>query len=304
MNVAYLPLMKRFFKIYINYNLNFIDTIKILNYILQMKYLDKVKKASNYIKKRTGLNLFNIAVIFGSGLSPSEEMLKGKVIPYEDIPFFPKITVKGHKSRLISININNRNVLFFLGRLHYYEGYSPLEVTFPIRIMKELGVRVLLITNAAGAIDTKYKPGDLMLIRDHINFTGNNPLIGPNIDEHGVRFVDMLEPYSKRLINIIKKSNRIKFREGVYIGVTGPTYESAAEIKFYRSIGGNAVGMSTVFEAIVANHCSIETAGISCIVNAALDVTKENINHEKILSISKMSESKLLNIVKNFVGML
>lgn len=267
-----------------------------------IRYLRHVKRACEYIKKETFAHNFNVAVIFGSGLSPDEDILRGKSISYNDIPFYPKPTVHGHTGRLVHTFINDKSILFFLGRLHYYEGYSTREITFPVRILKELGVDVLLITNAAGAVNKRYKSGDLMIINGHINLTGTNPLIGPNIDEHGERFVDLAESYSPRLNKIIKKSSSNDIKEGVYVGVAGPTYESYSEIKFFRTIGGDAVGMSTVFENIVACHCGIETAGISCIVNEALDVSKKEITHEKVVETAKKSETKLLNLIKNFIG--
>ena len=268
------------------------------------KYLKKIKKATLYIKRKTRSNIFDIAIIFGSGLSPTDKIINNCIIPYYKIPYFPNPTVEGHDGKLIHAYINDKSVLCFLGRLHYYEGYSLEEVTFPIRIMKELGVKILIITNACGGINKKFKSGDFMIIKDQINLTGLNPLIGPNIKEHGVRFVDMSDPYSARLINILNKSIKQKLKEGVYIGVTGPSYESKAEIKFYRSIGADAVGMSTVLETIVSSHCNIETLGISCIVNSIMDKTKDKINHEKVIQVAKKMENDLLSILVNFIGLI
>ncbi len=270
-----------------------------------MNYLKKIKKASSYIIKKIKCDKIDVAVIFGSGLSPSNELLNGIEIDYDKIPFFPNPTIKGHIGKLIYSVINKKNVLTFLGRLHYYEGYTPLEVTFPIRIIKELGARILILTNACGAIDRSFKAGEMMIIHDQINLTGVNPLIGQNIDEHGVRFVDMTQPFSFKLIKQLKKISKIKLKEGIYIGVSGPTYETKAEIKFYRTIGANVVGMSTVLEAIVANHCGIDTLGISCVVNSSLDrLEGQVINHEKVISVASQISKKLFQLILDFIRQL
>ena len=219
-----------------------------------------IKKASDYIKNKTKINKYDIAVIFGSGLSPEENDFRGIKIPYKSITNFPVSTVKGHSGELLSFSIEHKKILFFLGRVHYFEGFTPAQVSFPVRIMKELGVKKLIITNASGGLNKKYKAGDLMIIKDQINLTGNNPLIGPNINEQGTRFPDMFSPYSIRLSNLLKKLTKAKLKEGIYIGVSGPNYETSAEINYLRKIGGDAVGMSTIFETITANHCEIENS--------------------------------------------
>jgi purine-nucleoside phosphorylase len=262
------------------------------------EYLDKVKKAASFIKEKIGSDIYDVAIIFGSGLSPFYDFNKISSILYEEIPFFPISSIKGHEGRLTLTECYGKKIINFLGRFHYYEGYTPFEVTFPVRVIKELAVKTLIITNAAGSLNKKIKVGDLMIINDHINLTGTNPLIGPNIEEHGSRFIDMSKAYSPRLINLVKKYARYKnIKHGVYVGVDGPTYETKSEIKYFKKIGGDAVGMSTIFETVVATHCAIETIGISCIVNSALNFNKHTISHESVINEAKIIEPSLMRLI-------
>ncbi len=268
-----------------------------------MKNIKLIKKSAKYISKHLNNKKIDIAVIFGSGLAPSIDLFKTKkIINYKSIPHFPVSSTKGHDGKLVLTKMYDKNVLLFLGRIHYYEGFSPFEVVYPIRVIKELGIKTLILTNASGAVNKKIKAGDIMIINDQINLTGVNPLIGKNIKEHGQRFVDMTEPYSNRLIKILEKASKIQLKIGTYVGVCGPTYESKAEIKFFRSIEGDAVGMSTVLETITANHCSIETLGISCIANSASDVTKKIITHDNVLKNMEKLKLKLFNLISNFIA--
>lgn len=267
-----------------------------------MADIKKIKKASNYIKNEFKQKHFDVAIIFGSGLSPSESKVSGKKLQYKNIPGFPLPSIKGHAGELIYKNISNKNILFFLGRIHNYEGYSMDDTTFPIRLSKELGVKTMILTNSAGSINKSFKPGDLMIIKDHINLMGTNPLIGPNIDDHGTRFPDMTYVYSQRLITLLKKVSNIKFKEGVYVGVLGPSYDTPAEINFYRMAGGDAVGMSTVHEAIVAKHCDMEILGISFISNSAADINKNKLDHNEVIKLAKKCKAELTDSLLDLIG--
>lgn len=228
-----------------------------------------------------------VGLVLGSGLGIlAEEIRKSIIIPYEDIPAFPKSTVEGHQGQLVIGELNKVPVLTMQGRFHYYEGYKMDKVTFPIRVMQSLGIKKLIVTNAAGGINLSFQSGTLMLITDHINLMGTNPLIGQNLEDFGPRFPDMTEAYSLRLRTIatnVAQELNIKLREGVYAAVTGPSYETPAEIKFLRTIGADAVGMSTVPEVIVANHGGMEVLGISCITNMAAGVSGQKLSHTEVV---------------------
>jgi purine-nucleoside phosphorylase len=267
-----------------------------------MTSLKSVRNSAKFIKKQTGINSFDLAVILGSGLGNSIDKSNGQVIPYNKIPNFPIPTVFGHSDNLIIKRINNKNVLFFLGRTHYYEGYTPGEVVFSIRLIKELDAKNIILTNSCGSLRKKFKIGDLVLIKDHINLTGTNPLIGQNIDEHGKRFPDMSKAYSSNLIKIFKKSLKKRFKTGVYVGVSGPTYETHAEAKFYKKIGGDLVGMSTVMENIVANQCAIETMGISCVTNYLF--SKAFFDHNDVIKTANKSNKLLIESIMRFIEVL
>lgn len=232
-----------------------------------------------------------IGIITGTGLGGITEKIEPDVqIPYEDIPNFPVSTVKSHKGRLIVGRISGRYVMAMEGRFHTYEGYSPKEITFPIRLMSSLGIRYLFISSAAGGLNPRFRPGDIMVVTDHINLTGRNPLIGPNLDEYGPRFPDMSSVYDPDLINLAKKmalNSGISLEQGVYVGLTGPSLETPAETRFLKLIGADAVGMSTVPEVIVGAHCGLRMMVIVAITNvnlpdcmqeASLDEVIENAN--------------------------
>lgn len=243
-------------------------------------------------------------LILGSGLGELADDIEDAVkIPYEDIPNFPVSTVKGHAGQLVYGTLSGRKVIALQGRFHYYEGYDLQTVTYPVRVFRELGVSKLVITNAAGGVNTSFTPGDLMVITDQINLTGENPLIGHNIEEHGPRFVDMTETYSKRgqnLLHDIANESQLHLQQGVYAWFTGPTYETPAEIRFARTIGADAVGMSTVPEAIVGKHCGMEIFGISCITNLAAGM-QATLNHDEVVDVTTVVKPRFKKLIKELV---
>ena len=259
-----------------------------------------------YLKDQ-GLTHPQVGLILGSGLGELAEDVENAIrIPYENIPNFPVSTVAGHAGQLVYGDLAGKKVLILQGRVHYYEGYDLNTVTYPVRIFKELGVETVIVTNAAGGINTSFQPGDLMIIMDHINLAGNNPLIGANLDAHGPRFVDLTETYSLRGQAILRQAaakEGIHLQQGVYTWVTGPSYETPAEIRYMRTIGGDAVGMSTVPEAIVAKHCGMEVLGISCITNLASGM-QSSLNHEEVMEISAKVKPRFKNLIKNTLALL
>lgn len=264
----------------------------------------QITEAAQYLKS-IYKNTPKIGLILGSGLGVlGEEVENATKIPYENIPNFPVSTVEGHAGQLVFGTINGVEVVVMQGRFHYYEGYSFEKVTFPIRVMKELGVEKLIVTNAAGGVNTEFKPGDLMIINDHINNFGTNPLIGPNDSKLGVRFPDMSTAYCKDLRALAKEvadSLSIDVKEGVYVGNTGPTYETPAEVRMLRVIGGDAVGMSTVPEVIVANHAGLKCLGISCISNMAAGILDQPLHHEEVIETTEKVKADFLKLVKEVV---
>lgn len=246
---------------------------------------DKLMTCLNCIKKLTDFRP-EIGIVLGSGLGDYAEQIQiEQVVRYEEIEGFPTSTVAGHKGQFVFGYIGEKPVMIMQGRVHYYEGYLMTDVVLPIRLMGLMGIKTLLLTNAAGGINTEFGQGALMMLTDHIATAVPNPLIGPNIEELGPRFPDMSEIYSKRIREIIKKSAGecgIDIKEGVYVQLTGPSYESPAEIRMCRSWGADAVGMSTACEAIAARHMGIEVAGISCITNMAAGITGEALSHEEV----------------------
>ncbi|ADU30051.1 purine-nucleoside phosphorylase [Evansella cellulosilytica] len=264
----------------------------------------KIQAAKQYIHSKI-MEAPDLGLILGSGLGVlADEINNAITIPYSDIPGFPKSTVAGHKGQLVFGDIEGVQVVAMQGRFHYYEGYSMELVTLPVRVMKELGVQTIIVTNAAGGVNTSYQPGDLMLIKDHINFFGTNPLIGPNEERYGPRFPDMSSAYSKKLLQLalqVADEENIRVRKGVYVGMTGPTYETPAEIKMVRSFGGDAVGMSTVPEVIVAKHSNIEVLGITCISNMAAGILDQPLTHDEVIETTEMVKLKFLSFVKAIV---
>jgi purine-nucleoside phosphorylase len=266
--------------------------------------LQKIKATASYIKERTGFN-GKIAVILGSGLGGFASNKKAEhVFPYLEIPNFPVSTVEGHSGMLIVGKYQGKSIIAMQGRFHYYEGYSMDEVTFPIKVFKQLGIEYLIVSNAAGGINYSFEVGDIMMITDHINFFGTNPLIGKNIDELGPRFPDMSKAYDPELCKIareIAQKKQINLHEGVYIGGTGPSFETPAEYRFFHTIGGDAIGMSTVPEVIVANHMGMKVFGLSVITNNGLVVSEGGNKHTEVLDVATVAAPKLEAILSELI---
>ncbi|GEN33463.1 MULTISPECIES: purine-nucleoside phosphorylase [Aneurinibacillus] len=260
-----------------------------------------IAEVQAYIASKTDAKP-EIGLILGSGLGVlADEIENPTVIPYGDIPHFPVSTVEGHKGQLVIGTLEDKPVVAMQGRFHYYEGHGLEAVTFPVRVMKAIGVDKIIVTNAAGGVNESYRPGDLMLIKDHINLTGQNPLIGPNDQEMGVRFPDMSTAYCPDLRAIARNAaeqNGIQVQEGVYVGMLGPSYETPAEIRMLRILGGDAVGMSTVPEVIVARHAGIRVLGISCISNMAAGILPQPLSHDEVMETAEKVKHTFLTLVK------
>ncbi len=268
---------------------------------MTMLLREKIEEARKFIQGKTKVKP-GIGIILGTGLGAlAKEIEVENVLPYEDIPHFVTSTIHGHEGNLILGKLMNKVIVAMQGRLHFYEGYSSEEITFPVRVMRKLGVNLLIESNAAGGMNPNFKAGDLMIITDHINLIGINPLIGPNDERLGPRFPDMCEPYDKELIELCEKvalEEGIRIHRGVYVGVTGPNLETPAEYRFLRLIGADAVGMSTVPEVIVAKHSGLKVLGISCITDECIPDRLEPVDIRKILKIAKLSEPKMTRLVK------
>lgn len=266
--------------------------------------LDQIDAAAHVIRSRTKYQP-KIALILGSGLGGLADSVKNaEIIPYHDLPHWPASTVWGHAGRLVIGELEGQPVLVMQGRVHFYEGYSMSQVTFPVRVFQRLGIEILIVTNAAGAINPEFSPGDLMLITDNLNLigmTGFNPLIGPNLDELGVRFPDMSQAYDRDLLELARQSARernILLHEGVYVGLSGPSFESPADLRFLQAVGSDAVGMSTVPEVIVARHGGIRVLGISGISNKANLDGNTPTSHEEVLEAGQVMVPKLEAILR------
>jgi purine-nucleoside phosphorylase len=270
-----------------------------------MNYLDHIQASSNYIKSHYS-GAPGIGVILGSGLNGFIDFMHVELeINYADIPHFPVSTVEGHSGKLIFGKLAGIDLVVMSGRFHYYEGYTPTEVVFPIRVLKNLGVNTLLISNAAGGVNPGFKVGDLMIIKDHISFAIVNPLLGKNHDELGPRFPDMSEPYSKELIkkgHEVASSLGIELKEGVYFGVTGPTFETRAEYKLIKILGADAVGMSTVQEVITAVHAGMTVFAMSVITDIGIREEENVITHADVLDAAKEAAPNLALVLKGMVG--
>lgn len=269
--------------------------------------MHQLAETTNYIKTIYP-HQPEIGIILGSGLGNFVQEIKvEREIPYSSIPNFSVSTVEGHRGNLILGDLNGRRVAVMAGRFHYYEGYTPQQVTYPVRVMKMLGVHTLLLSNAAGAVNTSFKVGDLMIIKDHISFFTVNPLIGKNEDELGTRFPDMSEPYNKNLIvkaKQIAEKYGLSLKEGIYTAVTGPTFETHAEYRLIKAVGGDAVGMSTVQEVITAVHAGMQVFAISVITDLGIRDEDNIITHEEVLAAAKEAEPKLTTLFKELVATL
>ncbi|WP_026771222.1 MULTISPECIES: purine-nucleoside phosphorylase [Sediminibacillus] len=267
----------------------------------------EMKESAEFIEARLQEKP-TIGLILGSGLGVlADEIENPVVIPYKSVPHFPESTVSGHKGQLVAGRLEGKQVIAMQGRFHFYEGYRMDQVTFPVRVMKLLGVEKLLVTNAAGGINEQFEPGNLMLIEDHINNMGTNPLIGPNDEEIGPRFPDMSQAYNRELLEHARKCAEdlnLAIQQGVYVGNTGPTYETGAEVRMLRTLGGDAVGMSTVPEVIVAAHMGIKVLGISCISNMAAGILDQPLSHQEVIETTERVRQDFLSFVKQIVNTL
>jgi purine-nucleoside phosphorylase len=268
---------------------------------------EKIKETVDFIQSKINVDT-NTGIVLGTGLGNlAEQITQKQELAYSTIPHFPVSTVEGHQGKLISGYLGNKKVLAMQGRFHFYEGYNMQEVTFPIRVMHLLGIKNLILSNASGGMNPHFNIGDLMIIRDHINLFPENPLRGKNNNELGPRFPDMSEPYSKELIQKGKKiaaSCQINIQEGVYVGTAGPTFETPAEYKYFRIIGGDAVGMSTVPEVIVARHMNMNCFAISIITDLGVEGKIIEITHQEVQQIAKQAEPKMTLIIKELVAQL
>lgn len=266
---------------------------------------EQINETVEFLNSQTQLKP-EIGIILGTGLGAlADDIEKDAVIPYDKIPNFPLSTVEFHAGKLIFGKLNGKKVVAMQGRFHYYEGYTMKQITFPVRVMKQLGVETLLISNACGGINSNMKPGDIMLIEDHINLLGDNPLIGENDPRLGPRFPDMSEPYDRELIKLaeeLAEDINVDIHKGVYAAMTGPNLETAAEYKFLRIIGADVIGMSTIPEDIVAVHSGMRVLGVSVITDACVPEELKPANIEEIIRISKEAEPKLTRLMREVVA--
>lgn len=274
--------------------------------------LQQIQEARDFVRSKLNIAEMRpkVALVLGSGLSHFAEELKERketlVLPFSEIPNFASSTVIGHKGEIICTVVDDKwPAIIFSGRVHYYEGYEPSQVVLSIRILGLLGIKNLILTNACGAIREEYEPGQLMIIKDHINLTGTSPLIGPNLDEIGPRFVDMSCAYDKEYIQIAKKAAEnagIKSHEGVYAAVTGPCYETPAEVRMLKLLGADAVGMSTVFETIIARHMGMKVLGISCLTNKAAGLSNTEISHQEVMENNAKVASRFAIVLREIIS--
>lgn len=267
-------------------------------------YLKQIIETTEFLKDKTGI-IPEIGIILGTGLGGLVKEIDVKsTLSYQDIPNFPVSTVEAHAGKLIFGYLGRKPVIAMQGRFHYYEGYSMQQITFPVRVMKQLGVHTLLISNASGGMNPEFRRGDLMLIDDHINLLGTNPLSGPNLDEFGPRFPDMSEPYSKKLIELadkIARQNKIRIQRGVFAAVSGPNLETRAEYRYLRIIGADAVGMSTVPETIAAVHSGLQVLGISVITDECFPEILKPVKLAEIIEAANQAEPKLTLLMQRVV---
>lgn len=263
-----------------------------------------VQETVSYIKEKTNFTP-EFGVILGSGLGSFTEDIQIEFsLPYSEIPNFPVSTVEGHKGALVFGTIGTKKVVAMQGRFHYYEGYSMQEVTFPVRVMKFLGVQKLIVSNASGGVNPNYRVGDIVILNDHINLVPEHPLRGKNDERFGPRFVNMSEPYSKRMIAVAKElaqKNAIEVKDGIYLGLQGPTFETLAEYKMVKILGADCVGMSTVPEVIVARHMDVETFGVSVITDMGDENSIETISHDEVLEAARKAEPKVRLLIKELI---
>ncbi len=268
--------------------------------------LEQIDFTTKSIRDKTKNFIPEVGIILGTGLGGLvKEISVQFILPYESIPNFPVSTVEGHSGKLIFGSLGGKNVVAMQGRFHFYEGYTMQQITFPVRVMKALGVKTLCVSNASGGMNPAFSAGEIMIISDHINLFPTNPLIGKNINELGPRFPDMSEAYSKKYIQSaleIAKQNNIKVSTGVYAGLTGPCFETPAEYRYFWRMGADAVGMSTVPEVIVARHCGMDVFGISIITDLGVEGRVETVSHEEVQQIAREQEPKMTLIMRELVS--
>ncbi|HEY8418319.1 MAG TPA: purine-nucleoside phosphorylase [Limnochordales bacterium] len=272
-----------------------------------MTELERVRKAAAHLAQRVAVRP-RVGLILGSGLGLLADQIEGAVsFPYAEIPHFPSSTVPGHRGRLVAGRLAGTPVWAMQGRVHFYEGYSMADVVRPVRVLRELGVTTLIVTNAAGGLNPAFTPGDLMLIADHINLFGTNPLIGPNEEAFGPRFPDMTNAYDPELRGLARAvagEEGLQLQEGVYLGLSGPTYETPAEIRAFRTLGADAVGMSTVPEVIAARHMGMRVLGISCITNLAAGISPRPLSHDEVVETGARVARDFARLVMGIVARL
>lgn len=270
-----------------------------------MTISDRIAAAAAYLQTKITAQP-SIGLILGSGLGDFADTLEGAVkVPFTEIPEFPLATAPGHVGAFVFGRCKGKDVVALQGRLHYYEGHTMPELTMTVRVMAKLGVKTLVLTNAAGGVNLSFQPGDLMMISDHINYSGMNPLIGANLDEFGPRFPDVSDLYTASLrekIRAAAASAGIPVQEGVYVMFTGPNYETPAEVRFARIMGGDAVGMSTVPEALVAGHCGMNVVGVSCITNMAAGILQQKLSHEEVSEVAARVHDKFRSLLEVIVA--
>jgi purine-nucleoside phosphorylase len=271
-----------------------------------MTHIEQVDQAVGQIKMRAAGATPDVAIVLGSGLGDFANQLKDAVsMPYGEIPNWPAAKVIGHEGRLVIGTLGGKRVAALSGRAHFYEGHDLRTVTFATRVIGRLGVKVLILTNAAGGINVELTPGMLMIMDDHINLLGSNPLVGSNEDQFGPRFPDMSEVYSKRLRGLadtVARKQGLRIGHGVYVAVHGPSYETPAEIRAFRTLGADAVGMSTVPEAIAARHMGVEVLGISCITNAAAGVLPQPLNHSEVMEVAQRVKGAFAALLEGIIA--
>jgi purine-nucleoside phosphorylase len=269
-----------------------------------MNTIERIREAVTFVGSRVRARP-QVAVVLGSGLGGFADSLSAKTeIPYSQIPHFPRSSVEGHSGKLVAGTFEQAPLVVMAGRVHAYEGYSAEEVVFPVRVLATLGVKMLVLTNAAGAINTAFRPGELMILTDHVNFTGMNPLVGPQYPDLGQRFTDMTEGYHPKLIAACEQSARrigLNMRKGVYAGLLGPSFETPAEIRMFRTLGADAVGMSTVLESIAANQMGVKVLGISCITNMAAGILPKKLDHKEVMEVGAKVKSVMEELLAEVV---
>jgi purine-nucleoside phosphorylase len=276
-----------------------------------MTYFDQVNEAAASLRERLGRITPRVGIVLGSGLGAVADAVADPIlIPYAEIPHFPQSTVVGHSGRIVAGLLGGIPVVIMQGRVHFYEGYTPQQVTFPMRVLGALGLRAVVLTNAAGGIKEGYQLGQLVVLADHINFMGFNPLNGPNEPRFcyqpgaGLRFFDMTEAYSKRLRSLARdaaEAEGFQLEEGIYLAVPGPSFETPAEIRAFRTLGATLVGMSTVPETIVARHMGLEVLGISCVTNLAAGLSATPLSHEEVFETGRQVEHRLAQLLERLV---